>query len=214
VVKNAQEASVILTDKENYQQSTIPTIFLQNVNCKVDKENNYFTIIALPLKIVTLKNGLQKMFIKTHQITRSTAVETSEPTLAQQIPISILVAEDNTINQKLMNKSLSFYGYTADIAANGLEVIQALERQSYDLIFMDLQMPEMDGLEATKQIVSRYKDNRPIIVAMTASALGIDKDACFEAGMDDYVSKPIKIDILEEMIIKWCGGKKSAHPAI
>ncbi len=214
VVKNAQDASVILTDKENYHQSTTPTIFLQNVNCKVDKENNFFTIIALPLKIVSLKSGLQKMFIKTHQITRSTAVETSEPTLAQRIPISILVAEDNTINQKLMNKSLSFYGYTADIAANGLEVIQALERQSYDLIFMDLQMPEMDGLEATKQIVSRYKDNRPIIVAMTASALGVDKDACFEAGMDDYVSKPIKIDILEEMIIKWCGGKKSVHPAI
>lgn len=208
VVQSEQAASVIFTDKETYQQSTTPVVFLKNMDCKIDEENSYFTIITLPLKIASVKNGLQKMFVKPHPILRKAAVDMSEETLAQRVPISILVAEDNTINQKLMNKSLSFYGYTADIAANGLEVIQALERQPYDLIFMDLQMPEMDGLEATKQIVSRYKDSRPVIVAMTASALGVDKEACFEAGMDDYVSKPIKIDVLEEMIVKWCGGGK------
>jgi CheY-like chemotaxis protein len=113
------------------------------------------------------------------------------------------VAEDNTINQKLMRKSLAYYGYTPDIVANGYEVLEALERQTYDLIFMDIQMPEMDGLEATRQIVSKYSNTRPRIVAMTASALGADRENCLNAGMDDYTSKPIKIEVIEKMIVKW-----------
>lgn len=158
----------------------------------------------LPLKTSAVINALAKHSVIADNSSKEENTDKETKLLAERYPISILVAEDNTINQKLMNKSLSFYGYSADIAANGLEVLEALERQPYDLIFMDLQMPEMDGLEATKQIISRYKEYRPKIVAMTASALGADKEACFEAGMDDYVSKPIKIDIIEEMIIKWC----------
>lgn len=201
--------SVIITDKGEYKSSEgMPIIFLKGINAKVEEENDTITILPLPLKINSLRNALHKVVIKKQHIASKQQEGVENVKLAERIPISILVAEDNTINQKLMNKSLSFYGYTADIAANGLEVIQALERQSYDLIFMDLQMPEMDGLEATKQIVSKFSNSRPVIIAMTASALGADKDACFEAGMDDYVSKPIKIDVIEEMIVKWCSAKK------
>jgi CheY-like chemotaxis protein len=89
---------------------------------------------------------------------------------------------------------LAAIGYRADLAANGLEVIQALDRQTYDVILMDVQMPEMDGLEATRSIVARQPDptKRPWIIALTANAVQGDRDICLDAGMDDYISKPIK----------------------
>ena len=89
---------------------------------------------------------------------------------------------------------LAALGYRADLAANGLEVIQALDRQVYDVILMDVQMPEMDGLEATRHIVARQPNpmKRPWIIALTANAVQGDRDICLEAGMDDYISKPIK----------------------
>jgi CheY-like chemotaxis protein len=92
-------------------------------------------------------------------------------------------------------------GYRADLAANGLEAIQAVERQSYDLILMDVQMPEMDGLEATKAICSRWPaGERPRIVAMTAGAMQGDREMCLAAGMDDYVSKPVRVDELVQAL--------------
>ena len=88
-------------------------------------------------------------------------------------------------------------GHRADLAANGLEAIAALERQPYDVILMDVQMPEMDGLEATRQIRRRWPGaDRPHIIAMTANAMQGDRELCLEAGMDDYVSKPINVDAL------------------
>ncbi len=88
-------------------------------------------------------------------------------------------------------------GYRADVAANGLEAIQAIERQPYDLVLMDVQMPEMDGLEATRQICSRWQSaERPRIIAMTANAMQGDREMCLEAGMDDYLSKPIRVEEL------------------
>lgn len=111
-------------------------------------------------------------------------------------PLRILLAEDNSVNQKLMLRLLSQIGYRASIAGNGLEAIEALERQEYDVVLMDVQMPEMDGLEATRQIISRWADDRPRIVAMTANAMQEDRDACFAAGMDDYVPKPVRMQEL------------------
>ena len=105
--------------------------------------------------------------------------------LAQRVPLRILLAEDNPVNQKVALKMLERMGYRPDIAANGLEVLTALERQPYDLILMDVQMPEMDGLEAAKQVRTRWPNGHgPRIVAMTASVLREDRDACFAAGMD------------------------------
>jgi CheY-like chemotaxis protein len=93
-------------------------------------------------------------------------------------------------------------GYNADIAANGLEVLEALERQDYDLIFMDIQMPEMDGIQATKELILKYGKDRPTIIAMTANAMEGDREKFMDAGMDDYVTKPINLRIIQNMLKK------------
>ncbi len=117
--------------------------------------------------------------------------------MALKQPLRLLIAEDNAVNQKVVLKMLSTLGYRADIAGNGLEVLDALARQNYDAILMDLQMPEMDGLEATREIHRRLVENRPRIIAMTANAMPGDREICLEAGMDDYLSKPVRIEQLQ-----------------
>ena len=110
----------------------------------------------------------------------------------------ILLAEDNPVNQKVAIRMLKRIGHEADIANNGIEVLKALEKKNYDLILMDMQMPEMDGLEATRQIVSTYSENeRPYIIALTANAMHGDRERCISAGMNDYVSKPIRVEDLK-----------------
>ncbi len=117
--------------------------------------------------------------------------------MGHQHPLRILVAEDNTINQKLALRVLARLGYRADVAANGLEVLEALRRQAYDVVLMDVQMPEMDGLEATRAIRKEWSvDRRPRIIAMTANAMAEDRQECLVAGMDDFISKPIRVEEL------------------
>ena len=114
--------------------------------------------------------------------------------------LSILLAEDNAINQIVTKRMLNKLGCRADVAANGIEAIQALERQHYDVVFMDVQMPEMDGLEATRAIRQRWKCG-PKIIAMTASALKGDKEMCLAAGMDGYISKPTRMEALRDALM-------------
>jgi len=128
--------------------------------------------------------------------------------LSEKYPFRILVAEDNVINRKLMLKILESFGYSAMVAINGKEAIDILENEPIDLIFMDIQMPELDGFEATKIIFEKYPAaSRPKIIALTANALEGDRERCIEAGMDDYMSKPIRKDDLFNMIDKT--GKKA-----
>ena len=119
-----------------------------------------------------------------------------DPDMAMRHPLRILVAEDNMVNQKLALRLLEQMGYRADVAANGLEALAAVERQPYDLVLMDVQMPEMDGFEAAREITRRWPGKRPRIAAMTANAMQGDRELCLAAGMDDYVSKPIRVDEL------------------
>jgi CheY-like chemotaxis protein len=117
--------------------------------------------------------------------------------------LRILLAEDNPVNQKVALQMLSKLGYEADAAANGLEVLQALESHPYDVVLMDVQMPEMDGLEAAKAIRKRMPStSRPRIIAFTAYALDGDRKMCFEAVVDDYMSKPIRMEELRSKLAK------------
>jgi CheY-like chemotaxis protein len=116
-------------------------------------------------------------------------------------PLRILLVEDNPVNQKLAGRLLERMGYRADVAGDGLEAIAAIEGSVYDLVFMDVQMPEMDGLEATRRIRRRWPGTTgPRIVAMTANAMEGDREMCLAAGMDDYVSKPIRPEALNEAL--------------
>jgi signal transduction histidine kinase/CheY-like chemotaxis protein len=123
--------------------------------------------------------------------------------MAARHPLRILLAEDNVVNQKLAMRLLQQMGYRADLAANGLEAIECVKRQMYDVVLMDVQMPEMDGLDATREICARWTaDERPRIVAMTANAMQGDRDMCIAAGMDDYLTKPIRVDRLVEALVQ------------
>lgn len=114
-------------------------------------------------------------------------------------PLDILVAEDNTINQKMILKVLEKLGYNAVVANNGREAIQMLDEKFYDLVLMDVQMPEMDGLECTRYIRENH-ERQPVIIAMTANAMVEDKEECLRSGMNNYIAKPVKIDLLVEML--------------
>ncbi len=128
--------------------------------------------------------------------------------LAGTIPLDILLVEDNPVNQKVALRYLLRMGYRADAVANGLEGVQAMKDRDYKLIFMDMQMPEMDGLDATREIRAKIaKERQPIIIALTANAMQGDRERCLASGMDDYITKPLKIDELQHVISRYFGAK-------
>jgi len=131
-----------------------------------------------------------------HVAPRAAARSELDPEMAGRHPLRILLAEDNVVNQKVALRLLAQMGYRADVAANGLEAIEAVERQTYDVVLMDVQMPELDGFEASREINRRWPAVRPRIVAMTANAMQGDRELCVAAGMDDYVAKPIRVEEL------------------
>jgi CheY-like chemotaxis protein len=135
------------------------------------------------------------------QISCRSRKPSSTRSLQTSIP-RILLAEDNVVNKKLAVRLLHQMGYRTDLASNGLETIDSLERQTYDVVLMDVQMPEMDGLEATRQIRQLTTIIQPHIIAMTANAMEDDREICLAAGMDDYVSKPIRVNELVGALLK------------
>jgi CheY-like chemotaxis protein len=117
-------------------------------------------------------------------------------------PLRILIAEDNIVNQTLAIRALRKLGYEPELSENGKDAFDKIQRSPFDIIFMDIQMPEMDGFEATRSIRNMYA-NQHIIVAMTANAMVEDRASCIEAGMDDYISKPINFEELTDILKKW-----------
>jgi len=161
--------------------------------------------LTKPIRASALFDTLMGIFAQSVQQAPALTAAPTRPDveMAQRLPLRILVAEDYVVNQKLALRLLAQMGYRADVAANGLEAIQALERQPYDVVLMDVQMPEMDGLEATRQICARWPgEARPRIIAMTANAMQGDREICLAAGMDDYVSKPIRVDELVQALAR------------
>jgi signal transduction histidine kinase/CheY-like chemotaxis protein len=159
---------------------------------------NFAACLTKPVKQSQLYNtlirvlGTQPVVFKPSQVSLEV-----DPHLAEQYPLKILVAEDNLVNQKVALLMLQRLGYGADVVNNGLEALAALQHQEYDLVLMDVQMPKMDGLEATRSIRQNGLPERyPRIVAMTANAMRGDREECLQAGMDDYISKPIQMQDL------------------
>jgi CheY-like chemotaxis protein/HPt (histidine-containing phosphotransfer) domain-containing protein len=152
-------------------------------------------VIVKPIKASGLHGALATVLGVETGTAGADARETSalDPELATSHPLRILLTEDNVVNQRLALRLLEKLGYRADVAANGLEALEALERQPYDLVLMDVQMPEMDGVEATRHILERLPGgDRPWIVAMTAEVMHGDREGFLAAGMNDYVAKPIR----------------------
>jgi CheY-like chemotaxis protein len=132
--------------------------------------------------------------------------------MAARVPLRLLLAEDNAVNQKVATRILHKMGYRIDVVANGFEAIEALRRVAYDAILMDVHMPEMDGLDATRRIRREWPaDEQPHIIALTANAMQGDREEYVAAGMDDYVSKPIRIDELEGALER-CAERLSRQP--
>jgi PAS domain S-box-containing protein len=151
--------------------------------------------LAKPLRASQLYNTLVQLLSAGEPGVEKAEVppDDTEPVLS----LRILLAEDNAMNQKVALRLLERLGYRADVVSNGLEALEALERHPYDVVLMDVQMPRLDGLDATRRIRERWPpESRPHIIAMTANALPEDRDACFAAGMNDYVAKPIRADEL------------------
>ena len=122
--------------------------------------------------------------------------------MAERHPLRILLAEDNLVNQKLATRLLEQMGYRVDLASNGKEALESVARQTYDVVLMDVPMPEMDGLEASRRLNADYPaGTRPKIIAMTANAMQGDREMCIDAGMDDYIAKPIRVDLLTEALL-------------
>ena len=153
--------------------------------------------LTKPVKASQLFETLMSVFSKQDQGRRvriASGEVLFDPEMGRRHPLKILLAEDNTINQELALRLLQRLGYGADVAANGLEVLDSLRLQAYDVVLMDVQMPAMDGLEATLCINRQWPEaHRPRIIAMTASVMIEDRNACEAAGMDDFVSKPIRV---------------------
>lgn len=158
--------------------------------------------LTKPLKPSALLDALTDIFAR-HIVTPKAApakpIVDSE--MAHKHPLRILLAEDNAVNQKLALRILEQMGYRADVASNGIEAIESMERQPYDVILMDVQMPELDGLEAARRIRQK-KLSQPYIVAMTANAMQGDREMCLAAGMDDYVTKPIRVSELVQALFR------------
>jgi CheY-like chemotaxis protein len=160
-------------------------------------EKVFAACLSRPVKPAHLVNALAELFPRPLSASQADNHSTGSENLVYTQPERVLLAEDNPVNQKVALRMLTRLGYRADLASTGHEVIAAVRRQTYEVILMDVAMPEMDGLEATRRIRSIKSDTeRPWIIALTANAMQGDRELCLAAGMDDYIRKPIKLSEL------------------
>ena len=196
--------------------AAMPLILLASVGLRTDNPDfnriSFASCLTKPIKPAQLHQALQRI-VSGHKPlgTKAATKQKLDPTMAQRLPLRVLLCDDNAINQKVALRLLQQMGYQADLAANGLEALDALDRQSYDLVFMDVMMPEMGGLEATRLIRERQKQRsefpnyKPsiIVVAMTANAMQGDREKCLAAGMDDYIAKPVRLEDVRTIVERW-----------
>ena len=180
----------------NYNK-TLPLVALASIGQRI-KPGFFNSSLSKPLRFSRLCDIVISLLEKQSIPTKD------QPSIEAQTnkgSLSVLLAEDNLLNQKVFLTMLRRLGHKVDAVTNGLEALQAIEREHYDIVLMDIKMPEMNGLEATKIIRQRWHD-RPTIVAVTAYALEGDRDKFLSAGMDDYISKPIKMEDMKALLEK------------
>ena len=183
---------------------TLPLVLFTSLGRKEGSDHTFAATLAKPLRQSQLFDTLVSLLGQdaAPKLAAAPAKPRMDAGMATRHPLRILLAEDNVVNQKLAMRLLQQMGYRADLASNGIEAIESVERQPYDVVLMDVQMPEMDGLEASRHITSKWKAHeRPRIIAMTANAMQGDREECLAAGMDDYVTKPIRVDALVQALL-------------
>jgi len=201
----------------------MPLVMLLPAGFRADSPQNAHIAFAhtvnKPVKTSQLFEVLTRGLLSPKAPVRPPPKTKEEQTLADRIPLRILLCDDNAINQKVASRILAQLGYKPDLAGNGVEALNAIDKVSYDVVFMDVMMPEMDGLEATHNIRERQKlgehphYQRPIIIiAMTAQAMQGDREKCLESGMDDYLSKPIRPKDLRDALERWGSKATPAAP--
>ena len=185
----------------------IPIILLSSVGDEYKKKHNqlFSAIMTKPIKQQLLYKNILAGLQNQGRLTLEGRQGPSRlpETLSETFPLSILVAEDNEINQQVILFILQKIGYTPTIVPNGQEAVNAVSAGNYDIVFMDLQMPELDGLEATRLIRDRRGIQQPVIIALTANTMEGDEEECLLAGMNDYIGKPVKLDELIGKLRKW-----------
>lgn len=188
-----------MVDLLRLKNAHLPIIILLSTDDPTHHKMDGVTYFAKPLKLSKLFEALNESHLDKMPIRfRPQRPTTASEKLDVKLPTRILLAEDNLVNQEVALRMLHYMGYQAEVATNGIEVLEALAHTHFDIILMDIQMPRMDGIEAADQIFKRYPANtRPKIIAVTAHALQGDREKYLALGMDDYISKPIK---LEELI--------------
>jgi len=186
-------------------EKTLPIILLTSLGRREIGADDleFAAYLTKPLKPSHLYDALAGLFARSMISPRVASVKpVMDAELGKRHPLRILLAEDNAVNQKLALRILEQMGYRADVASNGIEAVESIERQIYDVILMDVQMPELDGLDATREIRKSVNATQPHIIAMTANALEGDREMCIEAGMNDYISKPIRVNELVDALTK------------
>jgi CheY-like chemotaxis protein/HPt (histidine-containing phosphotransfer) domain-containing protein len=178
----------------------VPIVILSSVGKRV-KDASIDAFMNKPVKHEQLHKTLTRV-VGVGEAESSTSGEAgSEVLLGERHPLRILLAEDVVVNQQVAVRMLDRLGYTADVVSNGREALEAVKASCYDVVFMDMQMPEMDGLESTRRIRAEADEaNQPYIIAMTANAMAGDREKCLESGMNDYVSKPAKLERMSQAL--------------
>ncbi len=199
--------------------SSLPLVLLSSMGASDERTRaaapGFAAMLTKPIKAAQLYDVLLNVIAGHHAPSlRSTPEVVALPNLAHENPLRILLAEDNVVNQKVALRLLERLGYRADVAANGWEVLDALHRQPYDVVLMDVQMPELDGLSATRRIRREWPvERQPRIIAMTANAMASDRDTCLAAGMDDYISKPVQREALINALRNCSMQRPATHPS-
>jgi signal transduction histidine kinase/CheY-like chemotaxis protein len=180
----------------------VPVLILSSVGARERRSDAVAAELTKPVKPSALLDAVMTVLVPdaARVAVRPVPASPSGAGLGETHPLRILVAEDNVVNVKLALKLLERMGYAAEVAGNGFEVLDRLERTPYDVVLMDVQMPEMDGLEATRRLRARWPDRPLRVVAMTANAMEGDREMCLAAGMDDYLSKPIRPEALADAL--------------